>query len=305
MDFRKVDLNLLVALDALLDERSVTRAAERLAMSQPALSNALHRLRGLFADPLFTRGQRGLIPTARALELALPIKGLLRGADELLQPQTFHPAATTTEFKIATTDYMFVTLLVPLIERLQSDGPGIAVTVRSLESPDIPDRLARGELDLAISIPEFSAPHLQSRWLYTDRYVGAMRRHHPLARIRELSIADLCGHPHTLVAPAGGRVSGPVDDALARLGTKRAIRASVPSFLALPYLLACTDLIAVCPERLSRTFGAELVVFEIPLNIPSFDVIAVWHARSHNDAAHRWLRQALAALSSETHKPTE
>jgi DNA-binding transcriptional LysR family regulator len=298
MDIKKIDLNLLIALDALLDERNVTRAAARLAMSQPALSTALHRMRSMLGDPLFIRGQRGLIPTPRALELALPIKQLLHDAHELVRPQSFDPATAAREFVIATTDYMFVTMLVPLIEFLQEAGPGIAITVRSLEYPEIPDRLARGELDLAISTPEFSAPHLQTKQLYTDHYVGAMRRGHPLAKMASPSIAELCQFPHTLVVPTGGRVSGPVDDALSRLGTKRSIRASVPSFLTLPYLLTRCDLVAICPERLCQHFGADLVIFEIPIKVPSFNVVAVWHARAQNDLAHRWLRRTLTGIAA-------
>lgn len=296
MDIRRLDLNLLVALDVLLDECSVTRAAARLSMSQPALSSALQRLRTLFEDPLFTRAQRGLVPTARARELAEPVKRVLRDAETLMRPSTFDPAVATREVRIATTDYMLVSVVVPFLEYLQEAAPGVSLAVRSLEFPDIPGRLARGDLDMGITIPEFAAPELHSRFLYTDRYVGAVRKDHPISE-EGVTIDEFCSFPHTLVVPTGGSARGPVDDALATLGTQRTVRISVPSFLALPYVLRRTDLVAIGPERLFRGMTLDLRLFDIPVPIASFDVIAVWHPRVHNDAGHRWMRHKLADLA--------
>lgn len=294
MNLKRVDLNLLVALDALLDERNVTRAADRLAMSQPALSNALRRMRSLFGDPLFLRGQRGLVPTPRAMALAGPLKELLSNADALVRPQAFDPREADVEFRLATTDYMAITLVAPLLEHLRQIGSGIRITVRSLETTDIPERLAHGELDLAISIPEFSAQHLQSRRLYSDHYVGVVRHEHPLTQEPRPSVQRFCSYPQVLVAPAGGAITGPVDVALARLGAARSIQVSVPSFLLLPHLLVESDLVAVCPSRLSTVFSEQLSTFGVPVEVSPFDVIGAWHARSQNDPAHRWLRQTLA-----------
>ena len=292
---KRPDLNLLVVLDALLDERNVSRAAERLALSQPAVSGALARLRDLFGDPLFTRAQRGPIATDRARSLIEPTKRLLRDAGELLAPQAFDPATAERDVRIATTDYMTVTVVVPLLEHLQSTAPGIRLVIRSLELADIPKRLEQGDLDLGITTPPWAAADLRSRFLYTDRYVGAVRPGHPLLT-DEVTVRTFCAYPHALVAPRGGEPHGPVDDALSALGERRKIGLSLPSFLALPSTLRRTDLIAVGPERLLRTWRDELGIFEIPVPVPTFDVIAVWHPRSQNDAGHRWLRELLPGL---------
>ncbi|HEX2654967.1 MAG TPA: LysR family transcriptional regulator [Xanthobacteraceae bacterium] len=296
MNIRKLDLNLLVALDALLDERSVTRAAARLSMSQPALSSALHRLRIAFGDTLFTRGQRGLIPTERARALAEPLKQILREAEELVRQPVFDSDTAVHDFRVATTDYMLVTVIVPFLEFLEETAPNISVTARSLEFPDIPSRLANGDLELGIMIPEFAAPFLHAKHLYTDRYVGAVRKNHPLGD-RIVTIEEFCRFPHTLIVPTGGSIRGPVDDALSAVGAKRKVRVSLPSFLALPYILRQTDLIAVGPERLFQKMSGELKLFEIPVSVPTFDIIAVWHPRVHNDLAHRWFRRKLAELA--------
>lgn len=296
MDIRKVDLNLLVALDALLDERSVTRAAARLAMSQPALSSALARLRDLFNDPLFTRARRGLVPTPRALALAEPVKRLARDAQDLLRSAPFVPAEAGGTVAIATTDYMQATLVVPLLETLRKAAPRLALAVRSLELADIRARLERGDLDLGITVPEFAPPDLQSRVLYRERYVGAARRRHPILA-RRVSVEALCRYPHALVVPRGGAPRGPFDDALAAVGARRTIALTVPNFLILPEALRRTDLVTVVPERVLGAMTRMLVPFELPLEVQPFNVIAIWHPRVQNDPRHRWLRNTLASIA--------
>lgn len=299
---RRADLNLLVVLDALLDERSVTRAAERLALSQPAVSGALARLRALFGDPLFTRVQRGLVPTDRAIALAEPTKLLLRQAGELLNPPAFDPTTADREVRIATTDYMIITLIAPFLRFLQERSPNIRLIVRSLESSDIASRLANGELDLGITIPEFAAPGLQSRLLYTDHYIGAVRRGHPLLESK-VTVSRFCDYRHTLVVPRGGEPHGPLDDALASVGGRRIIGISLPNFLTIPTVLDSTDFIAVGPKRLFQTWSDRLALFEVPVPVPSFDNIAVWHPRAQNDVAHRWIREQLRRIVHQLGEP--
>lgn len=293
MNIRKLDLNLLVILDALLDERNVTRAAARLGMSQPAVSAALARLRRQFGDPLFIRAQRGLIPTAKAVALAEAVKGVIYEAQTLLRPASFDPAEAEGRFTIATTDYMQATVVVPLLEKLRTRAPGLAIIVRSLELSDIRALLERGDLDLAITIPEFAASDLQSRKLYRERYVGAARKGHPILNGR-LTVQAFCSYPHAFVAPRGGPPYGPVDEALTGTRYRRNIALTVPSFLVLPYVLRSTDLVVTAPERLIAGMRSQLSLFELPLSVPEFDVIAVWHPRAQNDARHRWVRGLLA-----------
>lgn len=296
MNIRKLDLNLLVALDTLLDERNVTRAAARLAMSQPALSGALARLRDLLGDPLFIRAQRGLVPTPRALEMAHTVKRIVRDGQDLLRSASFAPQTATGEMSIATTDYMQTTLVAPLLAHVRRAAPGLRLAVRSLELSDIPSRLARGDLDLGITIPEFAPPEMQSRTLYRERYVGAARKRHPIFRGR-ITVEAFCRYPHALVVPRGGPAHGPVDDALSAIGARRSVAISVPSFLILPHVLRSTDLVTVMPARLFKHMRRDLAVFEVPLAVPEFNVIAVWHPRVQNDLRHRWLRKSLVDIA--------
>jgi DNA-binding transcriptional LysR family regulator len=295
-DIRGVDLNLLVALDALLRERSVTRAAERLSLSQPTVSGMLARLRGIFGDPLFVRTQRGLQPTPRALSLAAALQRLLADAAALVSPARFDPASARRTFVLSTTDYMQHAVAVPLAAALRRAAPGIRVDLRPLAIAELSGQLARGDVDLAITIPEFAAPDLTARRLYRERYVAAVGRRHPLRGARP-SLESFCRFDHVVVSPAGGGFRGPVDDALARLGRRRNVAVSAPSFLVVPALLQATDLIAVLPERLLRGRSRELRIFAPPVEVPGFDVIAAWHARVHDDPAHRWLRDLVAAVA--------
>jgi DNA-binding transcriptional LysR family regulator len=295
-DIRRIDLNLLAALDAMLDAGSVTRAAERLALAQPTVSGMLRRLRALLGDALFVRGQHGIRPTPRALALAPALKRLLADAEALVAAPRFDPATASQTFTISTTDHMQQGVVVPLLAALRRTAPGVRIAVRPLAIADLPAQLARGEADLAITIPEFAAPDLVSRRLYVERYVAAVRPGHPIGR-RAPSLAAFCRFDHVVVSPAGGGFWGPVDDALAAAGRTRRVAVSLPTFLTVPSLLRASDLIAVVPERVALGHGVALRTFPVPVALPRIDVIAVWHARTNRDPGHRWLRELLAACS--------
>jgi DNA-binding transcriptional LysR family regulator len=295
---RRIDLNLLVTLDALLEERSVTRAARRLALTQPAVSGALARLRTVFGDPLFVRAQRGILPTPRAEALAEPLKRWLAEAEQLVAPERFDPKRSELALSISTTDYMQRALLLPFLGELRSEAPSLRIAVLPLAIADLGERLAKRDLDLAITTPAFAPQELPSRRLYAERYVAAMGTRHPLARKPRLSLDDFCRFDHLLVSPAGGAFEGPTDAALARLGRRRRVRVSVPSFLLVPELLAGGELLAVVPERVLQGHEARIRSRRPPVEVPGFDVVAVWHPRMHDDPAHRWLRTRLARTAS-------
>lgn len=292
-DIRKIDLNLLVVLDTLLDERNVTRAAARLGYTQPTISGMLTRLRDLFGDPLFVRTQRGILPTPRAQALALPLKQLLADSRRLVARETFDPSRAELTFAISSNDYMQHALLVPFVKLLRSEARGIRLAISPPIIEGVGDALARGQIDLAVTIPEFAMSDLPSRLLYRERYVVALRPQHPLARRGAMSVESFCDYDHVLVSPTGGSFEGPTDHALARLRRRRTVRYSVPSFLLLPELLLSDDLVAIVPSRLLRATQRKLVVLKPPVEVPGFDVIAVWHPRSDKDMAHRWLRDCL------------
>ena len=295
-DLRRIDLNLLVALEALLAERSVTRAARRLGLTQPAVSGMLGRLRALFDDPLFVRSRRGIVPTPRAEALAEPLARWIAEAQALVSPHDFDAATSERSFAISVNDYMQAALLLPFLRTLRRRAPRTRLALGPPEAADLTGALQRGRLDLAVTIPEFAPPQLPSRALYEDRYVAIVRSGHPL-RARRPSLDAFCGLDHVLVSPSGGGARGPTDDALAALGRRRRIALTVSSFLLVPELVQASDLVAVVPERLLRGRRASLRVFAPPVELAPIRVIAVWHGRSHRDPAHVWLRGMLADVA--------
>ena len=297
LNLRKIDLNLLVVLDVLLDERNVTRAAARLGYTQPTISGMLTRLRDLFGDPLFVRTQRGLLATPRAQALAIPLKQLLADSQFLVARDVFDPANVEMTFNISSNDYMQHAVLVPFVKVLRREAPQIKLAIAPPIIEGLSEALARGQIDLAVTIPEFAMSDLPSRPLYRERYVVAVRRQHPLARLNAMTAERFCSYDHVLVSPTGGSFEGPADRALARLRLRRKVRYSVPSFLLLPAILQTDDLVALVPSRLLREDDKRLAVLRPPVEVPGFDVIAVWHPRVDKDPAHRWLRDRLAATA--------
>jgi len=295
-DIRALDLNLLKALDALLDERSVTKAATRLALTQPAVSSMLTRLRDSFNDPLFVRSQRGIIPTPRAQALATPVKRLLEEINQLLQAETFDPATATNTFTIAATDYALQAIIVPFMSLLRQQAPHVRLSVRAIEDERIQTQLETGQIDIALMTPESTPADLHVRRLFDERYVCTFRQAHPAIQL-PLTLDQFCAADHAIVSYLGGAFRGVTDAALEQMGRSRNVTLSISSFLVLTQILRTSDLIAVVPEKLVRN-QAGLCVTEPPLSIPGFTKVAAWHERTHHDPAHQWLRSLLVEACS-------
>lgn len=295
-DIRTLDLNLLKAFNALIEERNVTRAAARLALTQPAMSGTLTRLRDSFGDPLFVRTQRGIVPTSRALELADPVKRVLQEVEALLRPRAFEPVAANFTLSLAATDYALRAVVVPFLAALRTRAPHIRVAVRQIDDDRLRSQFERGDLDLALLTPETTPPDLHVRRLFDEQYVCALRRDHPDAKRRTLSLERFCALDHALVSYAGDSFTGTTDTALAKLGHRRRVSLSVASFLVLPEVLRASDLIAVVPRRLVADIDG-LTLLKPPLDIPGFAKIAAWHDRTHRDPGHRWIRALLFETS--------
>lgn len=299
-DIKTLDLNLLKALDALLDERNVTRAAARLGLTQPAMSGMLTRLRESFDDPLFARAQRGIVPTRRALELAQPVKQVLADIHGMLRPTAFDPLAASMTFRIAATDYALRAIAVPFLLTLKRLAPNIRVALVPVDDALVQVQLERGEIDLALMTPDNTPPDLHARRLFDETYVCVLRAGHPAAKGRKLALKPFCAMDHALVSYTGGGFSGVTDDALAKLGKSRRVTLSVKSFLVLPDILRASDMVSVVPRRLVS--GMEgLVTLEAPVDIPGFTKVAAWHERTHRDEAHRWLRELLFETCGDPH----
>ena len=296
-DIRNFDLNLLKALDALLDERSVTKAAQRLSLTQPAVSGMLTRLRDSFDDPLFVRAQRGMVPTLRAQQLATPVKRLISDLEALLQPEAFDPATSTMLVTVAATDYALRAVVVPFLSALRKQAPHIRVAVRPVDLSDLPTQLEQGEVDIALVTPEMTPPGVISQNLFDEHYVCVMRADHPDARTPTLSLDRFCELDHALVSPSGGSFNGVTDEALSKIHRHRRVSVSVSSFLILPELLVNSDLIAVVPERLTPT-NDTLVVRKPPVEIPGFTKAMIWHGRTERDEGQRWVRSVLLETCS-------
>ncbi|MEM5310556.1 LysR family transcriptional regulator [Paraburkholderia sp. JHI869] len=286
-----LDLNLLRALDALLDERNVTRAAQRLSLTQPAVSAMLTRLRESFGDPLFVRSQRGIVPTERALQLAAPLKQVLSEIEQMLQPQAFEPAAAEMTLTLASTDYALRAVVVPFLARLRETAPGVRAVIVPVQHERLQAQLESGDVDMALITPETTPADLHARRLFDERYVCVMRADHPAAA-RRLTLERFCALDHALVSYAGGSLSGVTDEALARMGRARRVTVSVNSFLVLPDILLTSDLIAVVPSRLVKD-AQGLAVVEPPLEIPGFTKTLAWHERTHRSPGHQWVRALL------------
>lgn len=295
-NIRNVDLNLLVVLDVLLDERSVSRAAQRLNLSQPAVSGALKRLRSTFRDPLFIRSQQGIRPTPRALDLIGPTKAVLQDIERMFSASEFRPDTAEATFTIAATDYAQMTFLAPLIKEVHQAAPGIRFAIVPTDTHTMADEFERQEIDFAITVPEMAPDNTLSFELFGDRYVCAVRDGHESADAG-LTLDDFCALDHILVTPSSDGFRGPADDALNLLGRQRRVVVSVPDFLSLPSILQNSDFIAVAPERVFVPFAHTLKVFPAPFEIPRVSMIALWHERTDRSPAHQWIRRKMEEIS--------
>ena len=310
LNFRTLDLNLLRVFDAVMQERNLTRAAERLAMTQPAVSNAMRRLREGLGDELVIRAGYGVEPTPKALALWPAIRDALSQLRHTLVPDVFDPATADNQFVLAMADATATELIPELINTLNAEAPGVRVRVLPLNTRDPRELLRSQQIDLAIGYfpgvsAELSAPHLQdskalflSERLYDGRYVAVMRKSHPLAANSELSLDDFCAARHLLVS-FSGRPYGFVDEALSAIGRSRRVVMTVNQFFTAGQAVAKADLLTVLPEDFVTATGVSdrLVVREIPLPMPTVHIDALWHHDSNDVPAQTWLRQQIKRAS--------
>ena len=289
---RQLDLNLLVALDALLAEGNVTRAAERLGLTQPAMSHALNRLRALLDDPVLVRTPRGMVPTARAEELAPAIRSALDDIDRALRGRpAFDPATSTRAFTIAAVDHGELVILPPLLARIAAEAPKIDLLVRPLRLDLIEEELESGAVDLAFSVLSAGDNLATFRQrLFHESFVCLVRADHPTVG-ETLTLEEFVALDHALVGPRGRR-GGIVDTELQKLGLSRRVALMVPHFLVAPMVVAKSDLILTAPERIARAFAAilPLRIVPTPFELKGFDVSQIWHERQSHDPALTWLR---------------
>jgi DNA-binding transcriptional LysR family regulator len=296
VNLRTLDLNLLLVFDAILRERSVLRAAERLHLSQPAMSHALNRLRRRLKDQLFVRTPAGMTPTPRAEQLALPVRRALDQLQLALEPETFSPATAERRFVVAVNNYAAVVLAAPLVAKCRELAPGVQLALRPSLSLNVAELLERAELDLAISAANSPADRFDSRVLLADRYVVVMRRGHPAAR-RKLDLATFAKLPHLGISSSGEDISF-VDSTLAAHGQTRSIALEAPYLSAGPILVQ-SDMVAVLGRQIALEFRRSypIEIKELPFDSPSLRSIMLWHRRLDDQPAQCWLRQTAALVA--------
>lgn len=293
-NLRRLDLNLLVTLDALLTEHSVTRAAQRLNYSQPSVSVQLAKLREALGDPLLLPGPRGMLPTVRAEELREPLRSALEGLRRAILPaEPFDAAKATQTWRIAAADYGEIAVLMPSLARIRTRAPETRLAVFHVSLPHIAKQAEKGEIDLALQTLDVVAPGLRSQKLFDEHYVLVGRKQHPRLK-RRPTLAQFCSFDHVVVSPEGGNFRGSTDTALEKAGVTRRVVLSVPHFLTAMSVIASTDLVAMLPSRLVH-HASRLQVVPAPVDVPKYEMGMVWHERSHRDPAHQWLRQEICS----------
>ncbi|ROL83407.1 LysR family transcriptional regulator [Pseudomonas chlororaphis] len=293
-NLRRLDINLLLTLDVLLAEHNVTRAAQRLNLSQPSVSVHLAKLREIFGDPLLLPGPRGMRPTARADELREPLRRALEALELAVSPASpFDPGAATNTWSVSASDYGESTVILPALAGLRAAAPGTRLAVLELEPGRLVQQAEQGIIDLALHTSEDSPPGLRRRVLFSERYVLVGRVGHPRLQ-RRPSLAQFAKLEHVVVSPDGGGFHGVTDSALGEVGLTRRVVLSVPHFLFVLSALASTDLVAMLPARLVRDNPA-LKVVEPPLEVPGYEMAMLWHERCHRDPAHQWLREFIVS----------
>jgi DNA-binding transcriptional LysR family regulator len=300
MDLHGIDLNLLVAFDALMCERNVTRAGVRIGRTQPAMSAALSRLRLLLKDDLFVRSASGLQPTTRALELAAPLAEALASIQRTLEfTQEFDPSCSTLRFTIGLSDHPAFTILPALQKRLSQLAPHIKLRIRSFTARE--DALAlldAGEADVAIGVPGGSTPRIPTMPLFEEHFVCVARKKHPLTK-KKMTLDAFLACQHLLVSPEGDGV-GHVDTMLAQLGRKRDIAVTLPQMYAAPAIIANSDLLSTMMAGAVQSSGLrdQLALLSLPKEIALAPVPFVlhWHRRNDGHPAQRWLREQIALV---------
>lgn len=300
MELHELDLNLLVVFNHLLVERNVSRVAERLGISQPAVSNSLAKLRKLFGDELFLRTPKGMEPTPFADQLAESVSYALAMIHSGVNQRTsFDPASARQAFTIGMTDIGEIYFLPTLLERLRREAPGVTLSTVRNTAINLRDELEAGKVDLAIGLlPQLKAGFFQRR-LFTQSYVCLMRRGHRLAK-RRMSMAEFSAAEHLVVISAGTG-HGKVDEVLQRSGVQRQVRLTVPHYVGVGHILQGSDLIATVPERLADrlTDPFGLAKTPHPAKLPDVAINVFWHAKFHRAPANQWLRGVVFELFAD------
>lgn len=297
MNLAGIDLNLLLVFDAVMTEQHVTRAGERIGMSQPAMSNALNRLRHFLKDDLFVRGPDGMRPTPRALELAAPVRMALKQIESALDPLEFDPWNASRTFNLAMDDDVASIILPPLAKRLEEKAPSIDIRVRHNDFVNGPALLESNKIDFKICGYNPGYPEeFKSQVLFEVDYVCVMRKGHPLAR-PEITLEEFVGAKHLRV-PITGEGSGMIDQLLEKQGLKRRIALTVQHFLVVPQIIENSDYLITFPRLAAERLPGikRLHIVPLPLHFDPVQIRIIWHDRYTSHPSHEWMRSQLTDI---------
>ncbi len=295
-DIRSLDIGMLRTFDALMRERSVSRAAARLFLSQPAVSASLNRLREVFGDPLYTRTAHGVLPTPRALALAPQVGKVLADIAGLLEAQGgFDPSGSQRIFRIAGSDHASHLVLPPLARRFAELRSPIRIVWEAAGTSPLADRLHKGDLDLGVVARIHPPRDMETQVLYEDRYAFVTRHGHPLAG-RPLTLDSFCATPQVFLGYGTSALEDVIDVTLAKAGRQRPAQIAVSSFGQIVDLLQHSDHAAVIAARVARTHGDKVLAHELPFELPGYQMLLCWAALAAPDAGLQWLKAELLAI---------
>lgn len=323
MNFLTLDLNLLRVFDAVMVEQNLTRAADKLAMTQPAVSNALKRLRHSLGDDLLIRTAYGVKPTPRAETLWPTIRQALSNLELAIAPSSFDISKADTTFRMAMADATAALWMPSLVRAMERDAPGMNARMVPLTTREPRPMLMRGDIDIAVGffpgvVAQLTGGQgaannaIRHERLYSGHYVCVMSKDHPLAN-KQLTLDDYCNASHLLVS-FSGRAHGLVDEALLQMGRERRILLTVNQFFTGGKVVANSDLLTVLPRHLIESTGMTnaLIWKELPFDMPEVHIDMLWHERDARNPAHKWLRDNLISMTNDTllpelghHKPLD
>jgi DNA-binding transcriptional LysR family regulator len=298
-NLRSIDLNLLVVFDALVEERGVRRAGERIGLSQSATSHALDRLRKLFDDEILIRTTSGMEPTPRAISLAGPVRLALQDIQTALTPEYFVPMEAEGDFHIAVETHETIVVLPQMVDDVRLEAPSLVLTVRSGSVKEILDDIDNGRTDIGLGFFRDLPDRFMTCRLLADRYVCIMRPGHPLAG-KSLTMEDYLQAPHLLVSMSGAP-EDLIDSALAEMDVRRRIAMRLPQGLAALIALERSDMITTITRGAARVFAqsSSLVSVELPFESPRVEFRIIWNKRMQNSPANRWVRQKFVAIGAQ------
>lgn len=294
MNLHRIDLNLFAVFDAIYTAGSLTKAADVLCITQPAVSNSLARLREMLNDPLFVRTGHSMTPTPVAQNIIVPARealGLLRKSVQ--QSHIFEPETSTKPFNFASRDLLEVSIMPRLMARLQHTAPNITLTNYEISRQKVVSSMASGNLDFFADASTFTDVHLKKQCIASDRFVVLARKNHPLIK-NELTMDTFLKLGQINVS---NRMSGagPIDIALDKIGEKRRVVMRGQHFLTVPSAISKTDLIACIPYHLAKHY--DLAMYELPFDLPPIEYFLYWHLSADHDAAHRWMREQITEVA--------